>query len=52
MQDLLMVVGAAAELCGLLREQLMKNGFTRDEAVAMCTEYLKILATPKAKEEK
>jgi len=52
MKDLLMVVGAAAELCGLLREQLMQNGFTREEAVAMSTEYLKILATPKNKEDK
>ena len=52
MKELLMVVGAAAELCGLLRDQLIKNGFTREEAVAMSTEYLKILASPKLKEDK
>ena len=52
MRELVMLVGAAAELCGLLRDQLISNGFTREEAVAMSTEYLKILATPKTKEDK
>ena len=52
MKDLLLLLGSAAELCGLLRDLLMRNGFTREEAVVMTTEYLKILATPKQKEEK
>lgn len=29
---LINAIGAMGEMCGLLRESLLKNGFTRDEA--------------------
>lgn len=53
MNDFVIAVGALAEMCGLMRVELMKNGFTRQEAVAMTTEYLKTVTAPdKKKEEK
>lgn len=51
MNELLTAVGALAEMCGLMRDELMRNGFSRREAVAMTTEYLKTVTTPNKKEE-
>lgn len=33
-------MGAACELTGFLFQQLIKNGFTREEAMQMATKYL------------
>lgn len=39
-QELINALGAMAETSGILLTQLVKNGFTRDEAVDMCKTYL------------
>lgn len=38
--QLLTAIGAMGEYLGLLRETLMQNGFTRLEAVTMCTQVM------------
>lgn len=38
-------LGAICEIAGFLRKQLMANGFTRKESVAMCAEVLVELIT-------
>lgn len=44
-------LGAMCEMVGFLREQLMNNGFTRDEAVNMCCEVLVEMVLPNANRE-
>lgn len=39
-EQMLVSVGAMGELLGIVRDSLMKNGFTRVEAVAMCSQML------------
>lgn len=51
MNDLLNAVGALAEMCALMRDELMKNGFTRKEAISMATEYLKNITKPNTSKE-
>ena len=51
MNEILNAVGVLAEMCGLMRDNLMRNGFTREEAVAMATYYLLAVATQNKKEE-
>ena len=36
-EELVTAVGAMCEFLGLMRKNLMEQGFTREEAVAMCT---------------
>ena len=38
-------LGAIAESCGILRDQLISNGFTRTEAITLCRTYLQSLVT-------
>ena len=46
-QQLINGVGATAELLGVIRKALMESGgFTRDEAVGMCTELLLAITVP------
>ena len=46
--DLLMLgFGALCEFLGYMREQLTKNGFSREEAIAMCTVAMTSMITPK-----
>lgn len=40
-QKLLNAIGGIAESLGVLRENLIKNGFTRLEAIQLCNTYLK-----------
>ena len=47
MNEILTAIGALSEMCALLRDELMKNGFTREEAVGMATAYLVSTMTPK-----
>ena len=49
---LLTAIGAMGEYLGLLRETLMKNGFTREEAVSMCTYAMVAMTTGGNKKEK
>ena len=45
-------IGALAEMCGELRRQLIKNGFTQKEAQDLVGRYLTATVTPnKHKEE-
>ncbi|MDD3020925.1 MAG: hypothetical protein PHX61_08115 [Alphaproteobacteria bacterium] len=37
---LLNAIGGIAESLGVLRDNLMKNGFTRPEAIQLCNTYL------------
>ena len=38
-------LGAICEIAGFMREQLMNNGFTREEACSMTLEYIIALTT-------
>ena len=50
-EEITTAIGAACEVVGFLREQLMNNGFTRDEAVGMCCEVLTGMIIPNANRE-
>lgn len=39
-------IGAIAETAGLLRTTLMANGFTREEAVHICSETITTMLNP------
>ena len=47
MKELLAAIGAITEICAIMRDELMRNGFTREEAVGMATAYLVSSMTPK-----
>lgn len=48
-----LAMGALAEMCGELKRQLIKNGFTRKEANQLVSCYLVATVTPnKHKEDK
>ena len=38
-------LGAIAESCGILRDQLISSGFTRTEAITLCQTYIQTLVT-------
>lgn len=40
LSDVLNAIGALAEMAGLLCRELLKNGFTRNEAVDIVTRYV------------
>lgn len=46
-ENLMLAVGATGEFLGYMRESLMKNGFSREEAVGMCNIALAKLLTPR-----
>lgn len=51
--DILLALGVTAELCGELKRQLLKNGFTRTEAIQLVTAFLTVTLSPnKNKEDK
>lgn len=51
-RELIMAIGAVAEMCGELYRQLIKNGFTEAQALYMTRDYLVTTLTPtKNKEE-
>lgn len=39
-KDLINGMGALAETAGIFRDMLVKNGFTRSEAISMCKTYI------------
>lgn len=45
-KELITAVGAMAEYMALLRDELMKNGYTRKEAVELTKAYLLEFAKP------
>ena len=45
LKDLIMAAGALCEMAGLLRDNLIRNGFTRDEAVNIAGSYVVAVAT-------
>ena len=49
--DLINAIGALCEMCGVMREMLMENGFTRKEAVALVGEYINTTMKPKDNKE-
>ena len=49
--NLLTAIGAMGEYLGMLRGVLMKNGFTREEAVAMCAQAMVAMTTGGNKKE-
>ena len=44
-------LGACAEMCGILMQQLVKQGFSRGEALSLTKVYLHTITKPKSKEE-
>ena len=49
--EMVVAIGAMGEYLGLLRETLIQNGFTRLEAVAMCTQAMVVMTTNGNKKE-
>jgi hypothetical protein len=47
----LTAMGALAELCGELKRQLMKNGFTQREAQELVGRYITATVTPRTNKE-
>ena len=45
-EELQFAVGASSEFLRMTRESLMANGFTRTEAVAMCTALMLQMLNP------
>ena len=44
-------MGALAELCGELKRQLIKNGFTQKEALELVGRYVTATVTPRQNKE-
>jgi hypothetical protein len=40
-------MGAIAELCGELKRQLIRNGFTQREALELVGRYITAISTPR-----
>lgn len=52
MNNLVTAIGALAEVCGLFQQHLLKQGFSRKEALELTKTYLSTTITPDKKEEK
>ena len=51
--ELITALGAVCELCGELKRQLIRNGFTTEEVIPIVGSYLNALLIPnKNKEDK
>lgn len=48
LKDLINGVGIMCEMAGLFRDHLLRNGFTREEAVVMSSEVIKTMLTQAA----
>lgn len=46
LKDFMNAIGAIAEIAGLLRETLVMNGFTREEAVLICSNTVTTMFNP------
>lgn len=47
----ILAMGALAELCGELKRQLIKNGFTQKEALELVCQYVTATVTPRPNKE-
>ena len=47
----IIAMGALAELCGELKRQLIKNGFTQREALELVGRYITATITPRTDKE-
>jgi hypothetical protein len=47
----IIAMGAMAEMCGELKHQLIKNGFTQKEALELVGRYLTATVTPRTNKE-
>ena len=52
MSNIIDALKACAEMCGILMNHLVEQGFSRKEALALTQTYLQTITTPKSKEEK
>lgn len=48
LKDLIVGIGALAEVAGLMRDNLLKNGFTREEACFIVSNYINEIASGKS----
>lgn len=44
LQDVINSVGVMAEVLGLFRDALIRNGFDRDDVIYLCGVYVEVLA--------
>ena len=44
-------IGGLAEMSGLMRDEMMRNGFTRREAVSLVQTFIKTIFQPKENKE-
>lgn len=51
MKEFIMAVGALAEMMRLFRDELLKNGFTRREAIQLTQAFMVEQISQKSKEE-
>lgn len=47
--EAILAIGATAELCGEFYRQLMKQGFSKAEALQLTSDYLRATITPRPK---
>lgn len=47
----ILAMGAIAEMCGELKRQLIKNGFTQREALELVGRYITATVTPRTNKE-
>lgn len=48
-QEAILAIGALAEVCGEFYRQLMKQGFSKTEALSLTSDYLRATITPRPK---
>lgn len=50
-KDLITGLGAIAEVCGELKRQFIRNGFTEAQAMELVGRYLTVIVTPRQNKE-
>ena len=50
-KELITGLGAIAEVCGELKRQFIKNGFTEEQAMELVSRYLTVIVTPRPNKE-
>ena len=49
-KEILIALGATSEVLGIFRDQLITNGFTREEAIDLCKTCLSTILTKNTEE--